>query len=62
MLNGNQRGHGIASEDLELQYFLDKQNIALAMMPPAFSREEVDLVTAEQLWDQSGIDTVKQMQ
>lgn len=53
-------GHGIASDNLELEYFLDKQNIALAMMPPAFSKEEVALVTAEQLWDQSRINTVKQ--
>ena len=60
MLNGDQKGRGIASGDLELEYFLDKQNIALAMMPPAFSREEVALVTAEQLWDQSRINTVKQ--
>lgn len=60
MLDGNQNGHGIASDDLELAYFLDKQNIALAMMPPAFTREEVALVTAEQLWDISRINTVWQ--
>lgn len=60
MLNGDQNGHGVASENLELEYFLDKQNIALAMMPSAFSREEVALVTADQLWDKSRINTVKQ--
>lgn len=60
MLDGNQNGHGIASDYLELEYFLDKQNIVLAMMPPAFTREEVALVTADQLWDKSRINTVRQ--
>lgn len=60
MLDGDQNGHGVASDNLELEYFLDKQNIALAMMPSAFSREEVSSVTAEQLWDKSRINTVKQ--
>lgn len=60
MLDGNQSGHGTASEQLELCYFWDKQNIALAMMPPAFSKEEIDTVTAEQLWDKSRVNTVKQ--
>ncbi|MBO5093611.1 MAG: hypothetical protein J6C33_04545 [Lachnospiraceae bacterium] len=60
MLDGNKNGHGIAADDMELCYFLDKQNIALAMMPPAFSKEEVSSVTAAQLWDKSRIKTVRQ--
>lgn len=60
LLDGNQTGHGVVADHLELTYFLDKQNMALAMMPPAFSKEEVDSVTADQLWDKSRIHTVKQ--
>lgn len=29
MLDGNQNGHGIASDYLELEYFLDKQILCL---------------------------------
>ena len=60
MLDGNQNGHGIPDDEIELQYFLDKQNLVLAMMPPAFSREDVDLVTQDQLWDKSRIHVVHQ--
>lgn len=60
LLDGNQHGHDIASEDMELKYFLDKQNIACAMTSPPFSRKEVDAVCAEELWDKSRIHTVHQ--
>ena len=42
LLDGETSEHGIAGEGLELEYFLDKQNIVCAMLPPAFSKEEVD--------------------
>ena len=60
LLNGNQHGHNIASENMELKYFLDKQNIACAMTSPPFSREEIDAISAEELWDKSRIHTVHQ--
>ena len=60
LLDGNQKMHGIADESMELGYFLDKQNIVCAMMPPPFSREEVDAIQADELWDKSRLYTVKQ--
>ena len=60
LLDGHQSMHGIADEDMELGYFLDKQNIVCAMMPAPFLREEVEEITAPELWDQSRLYTVKQ--
>lgn len=42
LLDGDITGHGIADERLELDCFFDKQNMVCAMLPPPFSREEVD--------------------
>lgn len=56
LLRGNTTGRGIADGekfDLELEYFLDKHNIALAMMPPPFPEEEVNTITSEELWDKT---------
>lgn len=61
LLRGNTGAHGIAdsgkrgtpSERLELEYFLDKHNIALAMCPPPFSQSEVNTITSQELWDKS---------
>lgn len=60
LLDGNQSGHGIADENMELGYFLDKQNIVCAMMPAPFDRAEVEAIQANELWDQSRLYTVKQ--
>ena len=60
LLDGDQKGHGIAGEIMELEYFLDKQNIALAMMPPPFDRETVDTITVDELWDRSRLQSLKQ--
>lgn len=60
LLDGNQSGHGIADEDMELGYFLDKQNIVCAMMPAPFDRAEVEAIQANELWDRSRLYTVKQ--
>lgn len=51
MLDGNQNGHNTAAKDIDMIYFLDKQNIVCAMYPPAFSQEEVNSIKAEELWD-----------
>lgn len=56
LLRGQKTGHGIADGEkygLELEYFLDKHNIALAMMPPPFSEEEVNTITSSELWDKT---------
>ena len=60
LLDGHQSMHGIADEEMELGYFLDKQNIVCAMMPAPFEREEVERIEASELWDQSRLYTVKQ--
>lgn len=60
LLDGDQKGHGIAGEIMELEYFLDKQNIALAMMPPPFDRDTVETITVEELWDRTRLRSLKQ--
>ena len=60
MLDGDRNGHGIADNNLSMDYFLDKQNIACAMMPPAFLREEVDAIPKEELWDSNRLKSLKQ--
>lgn len=63
LLNGEQREHGIANGEelgLELEYFLDKQNMALAMMPSPFTEEEVMSITREELWDKSRLISLRQ--
>jgi len=63
LLYGDISGHGVANSkevDIELEYFLDKHNIALALMPPPFSKEEVDTISADELTDKSRITSLKQ--
>lgn len=60
LLDGKQNGHGIAGDILDLEYFLDKQNIALAMMPPPFDSEIVETITVDELWDRSRLHSLKQ--
>lgn len=60
LLDGVQSEHGIADDRLELGYFLDKQNIVAAMMPPAFTKEEVQAITVDELYDKSRLQSLKQ--
>lgn len=63
LLYGLQQEHGIyhgEEHGVELEYFLDKHNIALALMPPPFSREEVETITRDQLTDKSRVQSLKQ--
>lgn len=53
MLDGDTSGHYVADERLSMDYFLDKQNIVCAVMPPPFPREEVEAIAKEELWDGS---------
>ena len=61
LLKGDQTAHGIVGDcGLELEYFLDKHNIALAMMPPPFSREEVMSIRVDELWDKTRLRSLQQ--
>lgn len=60
MLNGDTAAHGITDDNIELDYFLDKQNIVLAMMTPPFTREEVESIQKEEIYDESRIHSLKQ--
>lgn len=60
LLNGDLKGHGIWGENMQLGYFLDKQNIVSAMMPPAFSDKEIATIRAEELYEPSRIHSLKQ--
>ena len=60
MLDGDTKGHNTAASDIDMQYFLDKQNIACAMYPPPFNRAEVEDIKAEELWDKTRLRTLKQ--
>jgi hypothetical protein len=56
LLRGRTNEHGIVNGEqynLELEYYLDKHNLALALLPPPFSEEEVNTITKEMLWDKS---------
>lgn len=60
MLNGDTTLHGIYGDEMELGYFLDKQNLALAMLAAPFSREEVEAIDEECLYDKSRIRALRQ--
>lgn len=69
LLRGNTKAHGIVDGEkhaksrggLELEYFLDKHNIALAMCPPPFSEDEVNTITSQELWDKSRDVSLRQL-
>ena len=52
--------HGIFGDDMEQVYFLDKQNLALSLMPPAFTKNEIDSIISECLYDTTRLKTLKQ--
>lgn len=60
MLDGKQNGHNTAADDIDMIYFLDKQNIVCAMYPPAFNRKEVDEIKSEELWDKTRLRALRQ--
>lgn len=63
LLKGEKDMHGIYDSEntgVKLQYFLDKHNIALAMMPAPFPREVVEGITSEQMWDKTRLKSMKQ--
>jgi len=60
LLDGDRAAHGIVGEDVELGFFLDKQNIICAMMPAPFEKEEIDSIRAEEIYDPTRIRSLKQ--
>lgn len=60
MLDGDQSGHRIAHDGIEMGYFLDKQNIALSVMPSPFPETDVKKISAEELWDKSRLYSLQQ--
>lgn len=60
MLRGDTKAHGTAGNSMELEYFLDKQNIVCAMMPAAFSDEEIESINLDCLYDKSRFKSLKQ--
>lgn len=60
LLDGDCLGHGIAHEHIDMDYFFDKQNIALSVMPPPFSENEIMEISANELWAQSRIHSLQQ--
>ncbi|MBQ7667774.1 MAG: hypothetical protein IJS47_00395 [Clostridia bacterium] len=60
MLDGDKAGHNIADKDISMDYFLDKQNIVCAMTSAPFSREEVETIKEEELWDKTRLKSLKQ--
>lgn len=67
LLRGETKAHGIVDGEkhgaggLELEYFLDKHNIALAMCPPPFKESEVNTITSQELWDKSRDVSLRQL-
>lgn len=63
LLNAEKTEHGFYNGDAEgiaLEYFLDKHNMMLATLKPPFTREEVDTIKAETLFDPSACRSLKQ--
>lgn len=60
MLNGEPHLHGIYGDDMQLGYFLDKQNIALAMLPAPFPQAELDAIDESCLYEKSRIHSLRQ--
>lgn len=60
LLDGNTKGHGTADDDIELEYYLDKQNIVCCMMPKPFDDSQIERISAEELYDPSRIHSLKQ--
>lgn len=60
MLNGDRSGHGVAGTDLQMDCFLDKENLVCAMTPPPFPAEEINTVQEDELWDRSRCKALRQ--
>ena len=60
LLKGERDGHGIYGDKADFGYFLDKQNIALAMMPPPDFAEEALSIKVEELHDKSRLKSLCQ--
>lgn len=61
LLDGNRTGHGVAADGIEIHYHVPCHNMICAVMPPPFSKSEVDSIRAEELCDRNQLRNVQQM-
>ncbi len=60
LLDGKQSEHGVLDERLDIDYFLDKQNIVCAMYPAPFPKEEVENLKDICIREKGAIRSLKQ--
>lgn len=60
LLDGIIINQGIADDRMDIEYFLDKQNVVCAMYPPPFSREEVEGLVDIDVHEKYAIRSLKQ--
>lgn len=60
LLDGLLGEHGILDDRLDIDYYLDKQNIVCAMLPPPFPQEEIDNMEDICIQDKGAIRSLKQ--
>lgn len=60
LLGGDISKRGTINENINIRYFLDKHNIVCCMLQAPFTREEVESIQAEELWDSSRLRSLKQ--
>lgn len=60
LLKGDYFQKGVCDERIKLEYFFDKDNIVSSMMPAPFSREEVDSIRADELYEKRNIRCLQQ--
>lgn len=60
LLDGIQSEHGIVDDRMDIDYFLDKQNIVCSMYPPPFPKEEVENLRDICIREKGAIRSLKQ--
>ena len=60
LIDGDYTIKGTADERIEVEYFFDKNNIVSCMMPAPFTKEEIESIRPEELYDRSRINSLKQ--
>lgn len=59
LINGEIEYKGTYDDRMEIEYFFDKNNMVCSMMPPPFTKEEVDSIKDEELYDKSRLKSLK---
>ena len=60
LIDGDYTIKGTADERIEVEYFFDKNNIVSCMMPAPFTKEEIESIRPEELYDRNRINSLKQ--